>query len=422
MNVEFLIHGVMSSGQTWWKQIDTDYYKQFYSGQAENNLMIVEVVNRPHGISTYYNYLRNNNIQAAREGAYFGITVRIDGAYCLDVRTMFTMLDNLFQKMVVGTILSPNGSGRYEYTVQSFEAAKDQLEHIEKQFSSMFTANLTQADLMAISAGQVSKNARININPLEADSQTVKNLVLQNAKIYTSPSFPSKDNQKAFENVKAQAAAAMTEAKNQVNAANEETNRQRANNASLQQQIHQLTSQVETSKGEIQKLQQQIKQKDGDRQLKDKIAEIQQPIAQLARLMSARFPGEAHGMMGRETYHGDHSSHAEGHRQNKIKHWLPWILCAFLTLFLILTLLSMPSKQEPPTPSIIVETPGQIDTNADFNEVPQEEGVEIKSDNGQALSEPHVQEGEEARNSDMRTPNGNEETSQHKDGQKTLQQ
>lgn len=366
MNVEFLIHGVMSFGQTWWKQTDTDYYKQFYSGQAENNLMIVEVVNRPHGISTYYNYLRNNNIQAAREGAYFGITVRIDGAYCLDVRTVFTMLDNLFQKMVVGTILSPNGSGRYEYTVQSFEAAKDQLERIEKQFSSMFTANLTQADLMAISAGQVSKNARININPLEADSQTVKNLVLQNAKIYTSPSFPSKDNQKAFENVKAQAAAAMTEAKNQVNAANEETNRQRANNASLQQQIHQLTSQVETSKGEIQKLQQQIKQKDGDRQLKDKIAEIQQPIAQLARLMSARFPEEDSVMNRRSSLH---SSHPEGRHLNKLMRWLPWILCAFLTLFLILALMQKRQEQATTETTATVETVSQPIGNEETNEV-----------------------------------------------------
>lgn len=366
MNVEFLIHGVMSSGQTWWKQTDTDYYKQFYSGQAENNLMIVEVVNRPHGISTYYNYLRNNNIQAAREGAYFGITVRIDGAYCLDVRTVFTMLDNLFQKMVVGTILSPNGSGRYEYTVQSFEAAKDQLERIEKQFSSMFTANLTQADLMAISAGQVSKNARININPLEADSLTVKNLVLQNAKIYTSPSFPSKDNQKAFENVKAQSAAAMTEAKNQVNAANEETNRQRANNASLQQQIHQLTSQVETSKGEIQKLQQQIKQKDGDRQLKDKIAEIQQPIAQLARLISARFP-EGDGVMNRRL--SPHSSHPEGRHPNKLMRWLPWILCAFLTLFLILVLMQKSQEQKTTETTATVETISQPSGNEEINEV-----------------------------------------------------
>ena len=55
MNVEFQIHGVLSSGQKTWKQEDQDYYKQFYSDQTEDVLMIVEIVNRPHGVSTYYN-------------------------------------------------------------------------------------------------------------------------------------------------------------------------------------------------------------------------------------------------------------------------------------------------------------------------------------------------------------------------------
>ena len=71
MNVEFQIHGVLSSGQKTWKQEDKDYYAQFYSDQKEDVLMTVEIVNRPHGVSAYYNYLRNNNILSTRVGSYF---------------------------------------------------------------------------------------------------------------------------------------------------------------------------------------------------------------------------------------------------------------------------------------------------------------------------------------------------------------
>lgn len=378
MNVEFLIHGVMSSGQTWWKQTDTDYYKQFYSGQAENNLMIVEVINRPHGISAYYNYLRNNNIQATREGAYFGMTVRIDGAYCLDVRTMYRMLDNLFNKMVVGTILKPTTDGRFEYAVPSFEAAKDKLERIEKQFSAMFTANLTQSDLTAISAAQVSKGTRININPLEADSQTVKNVIMQNAKIYTSPAFPSKESQKSIEAAKAQAAATASDAKNQINAANEETNRQRAANNTLQQQIRQLTSERDTAKGEIQQLQQKIKQQGSDRQLKEEMAKIQQPITRLASMMSARFPGAAHGVMSSD---GHGASHRHEHRPSTLMQLLPWAVNAFLVLLLVIVMWpEQPQQPKQPEPAM----PDTVKVEAVQNQERQNETVEQQTTLGES--------------------------------------
>ena len=126
MNVEFQIHGVLSSGQKTWKQEDKDYYAQFYSDQAEDVLMTVEIVNRPHGVSAYYNYLRNNNILSARVGSYFGMTMRIDGAFCRDVKSIYMILDNLFNKMIVGSLLVPKGD-KYEYAIDSFAAQNDLL-------------------------------------------------------------------------------------------------------------------------------------------------------------------------------------------------------------------------------------------------------------------------------------------------------
>lgn len=147
MNVEFQIHGVLSSGQKTWKQEDQDYYKQFYSDQTEDVLMIVEIVNRPHGVSAYYNYLRNNNILSARVGSYFGMTMRIDGAFCRDVKSIFMILDNLFNKMMVGPLLAPKGE-KYEYAIDSFASQNDYLLQVEKQFSNMLNAFCSPQDFL----------------------------------------------------------------------------------------------------------------------------------------------------------------------------------------------------------------------------------------------------------------------------------
>ena len=119
MNVEFQIHGVLDNGQSFWKQDDRDYYQTFYSPQAKNSLMTVEVLRRPQGVCTYYNYLRYNNVVSRREGSYFGMSVRIDGEYCADVRGMYDILDNLFEKKIIGRILIPTDKGKLKYEVRT---------------------------------------------------------------------------------------------------------------------------------------------------------------------------------------------------------------------------------------------------------------------------------------------------------------
>ena len=108
MNVEFLIHGTLSDGQSSWKEIDVDYCLRFYTPTTTNEVMICEVEKHENGgISSYYNYLRYNNLTAlsGRSGSYFGITVRVDGAICCDVVNMYHLLDTLFTKCIVGSIL-----------------------------------------------------------------------------------------------------------------------------------------------------------------------------------------------------------------------------------------------------------------------------------------------------------------------------
>lgn len=185
MNVEFQIHGVLDNGQSFWKQDDKDYYQTFYSPQTKNSLMTVEVLRRPQGICTYYNYLRYNNVVSAREGSYFGMSVRIDGEYCVDVRGMYDILDNLFDKKITGKLLMPIDSGKLKYSTESFENTSTLLSEIEENFSMMYSAFFGPDDFVAVSAP--SQNKSYQINPIDLSPALVHQAISLHLKITLSP-------------------------------------------------------------------------------------------------------------------------------------------------------------------------------------------------------------------------------------------
>ena len=185
MNVEFQIHGVLDNGQSFWKQDDKDYYQTFYSPQTKNSLMTVEVLRRPQGICTYYNYLRYNNVVSAREGSYFGMSVRIDGEYCVDVRGMYDILDNLFEKKIIGKILIPTDNGKLKYEVDSFENIDNFLSEVESNFSMMFSAFFGPGDFVAVSVP--SQNKSYQLNPIDITQDLVHEALSKNLKITLSP-------------------------------------------------------------------------------------------------------------------------------------------------------------------------------------------------------------------------------------------
>lgn len=298
MNVEFQIHGVLSSGQKQWKQEDQDYYKQFYSDQTEDVLMIVEIVNRPHGVSTYYNYLRNNNILSARVGAYFGMTMRIDGAFCRDVKSIFMILDNLFNKMMVGSLLVQKGE-KYEYAIDSFASQNDYLLQVEKQFSNMLNAFCSPQDFFEISSAYTSQGMKQSVNASEITIPMAVETIKQRAKLYLSPTYQSKAAQKKIADAKAEAEAAVADANARIQAAED------AHSKSRQKQEQEYESWKKEKKAleeardaairDYQELEKKVRKAELNTSINAKISEIKQPIIQLAGLMAERFQEDTYG-------------------------------------------------------------------------------------------------------------------------------
>lgn len=332
MNVEFQIHGVLSSGQKTWKREDQDYYKQFYSDQTEDVLMIVEIVNRPHGVSTYYNYLRNNNILSARVGSYFGMTMRIDGAFCRDVKSIYMILDNIFNKMIVGSLLVPKGD-KYEYAIDSFATQNDYLLQVEKQFSNMLNAFCSPQDFFEISSAHTSQGTKLNVNASEITIPTAVETIKQRAKLYLSPTYQSKTAQKKIADAKAEADAAVADAKARIQAAED------AHSKSKQRQEQELENWKKEKKAleeardaairDYQELGKKVRKAELNTSINAKILEIKQPLIQLAGLMAERFQEDTYGNVQEKP-----QPHKKERKEDKLFVWLPWAICILLGIAL----------------------------------------------------------------------------------------
>jgi len=332
MNVEFQIHGVLSSGQKTWKQEDKDYYAQFYSDQAEDVLMTVEIVNRPHGVSAYYNYLRNNNILSARVGSYFGMTMRIDGAFCRDVKSIYMILDNLFNKMIVGSLLVPKGD-KYEYAIDSFAAQNDILLQVERQFSNMLNAFCSPQDFFEISSVYTSQGKKLCVNASEITIPMAVDTIKQRAKLYLSPIYQSKAAQKKIAEAKAEADAVVADANARIRAA------ENAHTKSKQKQEQEFENWKKEKKAieeerdaaikSYQELEKKARKAELNSSINAKISEIKQPLIQLAGLMAERFQEDTYGNVQEKP-----QPHKKERKEDKLLVWLPWAICILLGIAL----------------------------------------------------------------------------------------
>ena len=359
MNVEFQIHGVLSSGQKTWKQEDQDYYKQFYSDQTEDVLMIVEIVNRPHGVSTYYNYLRNNNILSARVGSYFGMTMRIDGAFCRDVKSIYMILDNLFNKMMVGSLLVPKGD-KYEYAIDSFATQNDYLLQVEKQFSNMLNAFCSPQDFFEISSAYTSQGTKLSVNASEITIPTTVETIKRRAKLYLSPTYQSKVAQKKIAAAKAEADAAVADANARIQAAED------AHSKSKQRQEQELENWKKEKKSleearnaaikNYEDLERKVRKAELNTSINAKISEIKQPLIQLAGLMAERFQEDSYGNVPKKP-----QTPKKERKENKLLVWLPWAICILLGIALAYTIWPMGSNKDTDGTDIIARQVKQIE-------------------------------------------------------------
>ena len=193
MDVEFFIHGVPDGNDFFGLAEDRMYFDSFYSGEAENRLLIQTRISG--GILyCYYNYLIGKNVisYSGRQGSYFGITLRLD-QYCIDFSKIYRLLDTAYSLYCVNSLLAQTG-GNTKYLVSNFKSAKNQTDRIKAKVIGLLQDGFSGNDFTALDNTFNKNNATNTLsrrNLLDCTADNVMSAVKQSGKIAISLSYPS---------------------------------------------------------------------------------------------------------------------------------------------------------------------------------------------------------------------------------------
>lgn len=158
MNAELYIHGPRHA--IYGKRDEDAYFQGFDNSKIKDDIRFtVEVRKNENKLYTYYNYLRYANVTdiAGRTGAYIGLTLRLD-AYYANLNIVYTILNSIFSKSVVGTLVRQTSTG-YQYNVDNFEHSKTEiLDKIEKPFGTILANIMSPQEVYQLDANFISPN------------------------------------------------------------------------------------------------------------------------------------------------------------------------------------------------------------------------------------------------------------------------
>ena len=193
MDVEFFIHGVPDGNDFVGLAEDRMYFDSFYSGEAENRLLIQTRISGGK-LYCYYNYLIGKNVisYSGRQGSYFGITLRLD-QYCIDFSKIYRLLDTAYSLYCVNSLLAQTG-GNTKYLVSNFKSAKNQTDRIKAKVIGLLQDGFSGNDFTALDNTFNKNNATNTLsrrNLLDCTADNVMSAVKQSGKIAISLSYPS---------------------------------------------------------------------------------------------------------------------------------------------------------------------------------------------------------------------------------------
>lgn len=247
MKSEIVIHGIPQGHNTWGTD-DPKYYEGFYNGidafSKTKKLYVVEVLRNGDSFSAYYSLIRAYQVAAlnGRQGSYFGMTFRIDGEYCTDVHSLFNLLEQVYNQMIVGHVVESVGDG-LKYKIAQFsdldKLLSDVKQVLEKNIASYFSNRFEKFD-DSFTKDQATVFQYYNID--DVDSESFLNSTRRFGKILISPEYPSKDSRLSAYDNKLASLAKELEAERESNKRSEETA------VALKKKVISLESQLEASK------------------------------------------------------------------------------------------------------------------------------------------------------------------------------
>ena len=192
MDVEILIHGVPNGHDYYGPKEEQNTAGSFYITSQETIKFVVETKKNGNKPYVYYSYLRYKGVVGAegRTGSYFGLTLRLDEYYS-DVLHVYNMLDIMFKRHVLGSLLTLSGE-IYKYNTSDFVSKKADIENIQKELIQLILSTCVESKFLKIDNSFINPISNAPIcNIVDITDGIILSTLKKHSKVVLSPDYKS---------------------------------------------------------------------------------------------------------------------------------------------------------------------------------------------------------------------------------------
>lgn len=203
-NISFTITGKpgMLGRESWGNADDTGLAAKLYGQcqrEAQEASRLAITCRSVNGkLCTYYHYLVSKDVTEAvsnndiarnkkygREGSFFAMSIRIDEAYCSNISEIYSLLRNVFDKEIIGNVLSNKDTGGFfVYQIEKLSEAEELFQKIDTRIRKHFSTSLLK-DILSFNDFTLSPTGKIyRISIDNIDNEEITKLLLANSEIY----------------------------------------------------------------------------------------------------------------------------------------------------------------------------------------------------------------------------------------------
>lgn len=292
LDVELLVHGVPDGQDYYGIKDEQTNMGLFYDNSTESVKFIIETKKNGNNAYAYYTYLRYKGLIGAggRPGSYFGLTLRIDKYYQGAIH-IFSLLDMLFNRYFVGTLLVPSGDG-YKYLVPKFATKAAEIEKSQQALVQLVQTACVSTKFLDIDSSFIHPiTVAPNGNIADVGDLSVLASIKKYSKVVLSPDYEmniEKDYKKKLQDAEGKGGSIVAK-KDKIIAEKENT-------------ISSLNTTVNSQSNKITSLEQEVKQLKKNGELTQLASNIKEPITALADYFRIKDPQPQKPEYGQKNY------------------------------------------------------------------------------------------------------------------------
>lgn len=255
MDVEIYLHGVPDGQDYFGIKEEQTNAGLFYDNSTESVKLVVETKKNGDKEYTYYTYLRYKGIvgSGGRPGSYFGITLRLD-MYYQDVIHIYTLLEIVFKKYIIGTLLAQSGD-TYKYMVPSFSVKKAEIEQLQQGMIQLIQSTCVLSKFTNIDDSFIHPVTNVaTCNIADISDNSMLSAIKKYSKVALSPDYKlnlAKEYEKKIQEAEGKGGNIVVEKEKTINSLNATISTQNSKIAKLEQEIKSKDNELAQNKQRI---------------------------------------------------------------------------------------------------------------------------------------------------------------------------